>query len=44
MLHLKIGIPPYVNDRTEKYDVNWESGGIRYELNSFWYQLKFKWK
>lgn len=44
MLHMKIGIPPYVNNKTEKYDVNWELGGIIYEWNLFWSRLKFKWK
>lgn len=44
MLHMKIGIPPYVNNKNEKYDVNWELGGIRHEWNLFWYRLKFKWK
>jgi hypothetical protein len=44
MLHMKIGIPPYVNNKTEKYDVNWELGGIRYELNLFWWRMKFNWK
>ncbi len=43
MLHMKIGIPPYAN-KTEKYDVNWELGGIRHEWKSFWNRLYFKWK
>lgn len=44
MLHCKIGIPPYVNNKSEKYDVNWELGGMRYELNLFWWRMKFNWK
>lgn len=44
MLHMKIRIPPYLNNKNEKYDVNWELGGIRYELNLFLSKLKFKWK
>jgi hypothetical protein len=44
MLHMKIGIPPYVNTKTKRYDVNWELGGIRYEWNTIWNRLKFKWK
>ncbi|EDP70780.1 hypothetical protein FBALC1_08473 [Flavobacteriales bacterium ALC-1] len=44
MLHMKIGIPPYVNNKTEKYDVNWELGGMRYEWNLFSSRLRFKWK
>ncbi len=44
MIHMKIGIPPYVISKTEKYDVNWQLGGIRYEWNSLWNRLKFKLK
>lgn len=44
MLHMKIGIPPYVSNKMEKYDVNWELGGMRYELNLFWWRTKFNWK
>ena len=42
MLHMKIGIPIYVNNKTEKYDVNWELGGIRYKWNNFLGQIRFK--
>jgi hypothetical protein len=44
MLHCKIGLPNYRKNDTEKFDVNWELGGIRHELNLFWYRLNFKWK
>ena len=44
MLHMKIGIPPLLNNKTEKYDVNWELGGIRYEWNFFWRRMRFNWK
>ena len=44
MLHVKIKIPPYVNNTEEKYDVNWELGGIKYELNLLFSRLKLKWK
>ena len=44
MSHMKIGIPPYVNNKTEKYDVNWELCGIRYKLNLLWWRMKFNWK
>ena len=44
MLHCKIGIPPYVNNKSEKCDVNWELGGMRHELNLFWWRMKFNWK
>jgi len=44
MLHCKIGVPPYKNNKTEKYDVNWELGGMRSKWNLYWSHLKFKWK
>ena len=44
MLHCKLGIPPYVNDKSKKYDVNWQLGGIRHHWKSFWNRLQFKWK
>jgi hypothetical protein len=44
MLHCKIGLPNYRKNDNEKFDINWELGGIRHEWNSFWNQLNFKWK
>lgn len=44
MLHCKIGIPPYVVDKSKKYDVNWERNGIKHKLNLFWYRILFNWK
>ena len=44
MLHCKVGIPPYASNKSKKYDVNWELGGIRHEWNSFWNRIQFKWK
>jgi len=45
MLHCKVSIPVYTDmNKEQKYDVNWELGGIRYEWNLFWYRLKFNWK
>ena len=38
MLHCKIAIPPYLNNRKKKFDVNWELGGIRYNWNMFWWK------
>ncbi|MGY5353488.1 hypothetical protein [Wenyingzhuangia sp. IMCC45467] len=42
MLHCKVGIPPYVSDKSKKYDVNWELGGIRHEWNTFWNRIQLK--
>ena len=44
MLHCKIGIPPYQNNKENKYDVNWELGGIRDKLKTFWWRTKHKLK
>ncbi|WP_298903488.1 hypothetical protein [uncultured Psychroserpens sp.] len=45
MLHCKIGLPNYRRNDTNKFDVNWELGGIRYEWNSFLGKIRFKiWK
>lgn len=38
MLHCKIAIPPYLNNKKSKFDVNWELGGIRYNWNMFWWK------
>lgn len=40
MLHCKIGIPPYHIDKENKYDVNWELGGIRDKWNMFLWRSK----
>lgn len=45
MLHCKVSVPPYIGFKKEKkFDVNWELGGIRYNLNLFWWRMKFNWK
>ncbi|WP_103068136.1 hypothetical protein [Aquimarina sediminis] len=44
MVHCKIATPLYQNDKTKKYDVNWELGGIKYKSSMFWHRLKFNWK
>jgi hypothetical protein len=41
MLHCKIAIPPY-NNKKNKFDVNWELGGIRYNWNMFWWKGRYK--
>lgn len=41
MLHCKITIPPYLNNKRNKFDVNWELGGIRYNWNMFWWKIKY---
>ena len=42
MLHSKIGLPSYRKNDTEKFDVNWELGGIRHEWNNFLGKIRFK--
>lgn len=41
MLHSKLTRPPYVNDK-EKFDVNWELGGIRHLWKMFWWEKSIK--
>ena len=37
MLHCKIVQPPYIHYKSkEKFDVNWDLGGMRYYWNLFW--------
>jgi len=42
MLHCKISNPPYVSEKKEKFDINWEFGGIRYNWEMFWWKTKLK--
>lgn len=42
MLHCKIGLPNYRRNDTDKFDINWELGGIRHEWNSFLGKVRFK--
>ena len=42
MLHCKVGIPNYRKNDREKFDVNWELGGIRHEWNIFLGKIRFK--
>ncbi len=42
MLHCKVGIPSYRKNESEKYDVNWELGGLRHAWNMFWWRQKVK--
>ncbi|MFH6992428.1 hypothetical protein [Flavobacterium sp. FlaQc-48] len=41
MLHCKIALPPYLNNKKNKFDVNWELGGIRYNWNIFWWKKRY---
>ncbi|MDQ8013052.1 MAG: hypothetical protein REI96_11425 [Flavobacterium nitrogenifigens] len=43
MLHCKITKPPYLKNETEKFDINWELGGMRYKWNMFYWKTKYKW-
>lgn len=42
MLHCKIRLPNYRRNDTDKFDANWELGGIRHEWNSFLGKIRFK--
>jgi hypothetical protein len=42
MLHCKVGLPHYRKNDNEKFDVNWELGGIRHEWNIFLGKIRFK--
>jgi len=44
MLHCKIGIPPYQINKNDKYDVNWELGGIKNKWKMFLWRIKHKLK
>ncbi|CAL2090485.1 hypothetical protein [Tenacibaculum sp. 190524A05c] len=44
MLHCKVAVPIYAHESSRKFDVNWEFGGIRHQLNLFFYKLKHKWE
>lgn len=43
MLHCKIVIPNYRKTDTEKFDINWELGGIRHEWNNLVGKIRFQW-
>jgi len=42
MLHCKIRLPSYRKNDNEKFDANWELGGIRHEWNNFLGKIRFK--
>ena|SRR5690554_270424 len=42
MLHCKVSIPIYLQNDKEKFDVNWELGGIRYKWNMLLYKNRVK--
>ncbi len=39
MLHCKIGIPPHHTKQEDKFDVNWELGGIRDKWRMFLWRI-----
>jgi hypothetical protein len=43
MLHCKITHPPYFKKDKDKFDVNWELGGIRYHWNLLWWKTNYNW-
>lgn len=40
MLHCKVAMPPY--KKNEKFDINWEHGGVRHAWNKYWGRKKAK--
>ncbi|KRB56932.1 hypothetical protein [Flavobacterium sp. Root186] len=42
MLHCKITQPPYLKSDKNKFDVNWELGGLKHNWNMFWWKLNYK--
>jgi hypothetical protein len=41
MIHYKIKIPPYWQDRTKPFDVNWELGGFRHHWYLFLARIRY---
>ncbi len=44
MLHCKVPIPPYVDDRKEKFDINWELKTWEYRWKLLGWRCKVNWK
>jgi len=46
MIYCKIPIPPYISNfnknKQEKFDVNWELGGIRNQWKMFWWRRRMR--
>jgi hypothetical protein len=42
MFHCKIYLPPYLSDKKEKFDINWEHQVIRTKWKLFWVKKKFE--
>ncbi|MBK1896303.1 hypothetical protein [Chryseobacterium paridis] len=42
MFHAKISHPVYVRNQDVKFDINWESGNLRHNLNLLMYRWKIK--
>jgi len=42
MLHCKVPTPPYSNGKEEKFDINWELGGLRHKWKMFWWRQSIK--
>ena len=42
MLHCKITKPPYLKNENDKFDVNWELGGMRYKWNMLCWKTNHK--
>ncbi|WP_052595239.1 hypothetical protein [Aureispira sp. CCB-QB1] len=41
--HCKIAIPPYIKNKSQKFDINWEFGSLEYKIQMFlWKRRKNK--
>lgn len=42
MLHCKVVTPPWLTDKGEQFDINWQHHLLRWRRKLFWARLKFK--
>ncbi|MFT3932375.1 MAG: hypothetical protein QM726_02070 [Chitinophagaceae bacterium] len=42
MIHCKVATPPWLNDKNEKFDINWEHYASTIKWKLFWARRKFK--
>ncbi|PKP20337.1 MAG: hypothetical protein CVU05_09380 [Bacteroidetes bacterium HGW-Bacteroidetes-21] len=42
MTHCKINIPYYAETNKEKFDINWEFGGLKHDWKMFWWKRNIR--
>lgn len=42
MIHCKVNVPPYLIDKNEKFDINWEHKTLKLYWKLFWTKRKIK--